>query len=171
MIRATSFLQVLTPVLPTIPGHPLIISTWVITRTPGMDFLMVMVATADTLSVLVMATHLGITPIVIMVTIHHGTPRIITAPIILAGNLIMVTAHVTMVVATGITTAAVVGEMIAMREMTMIMAAAGIENVWMVMRHPPTTVTGKPVLAITADHVSAVMFQPHLPDIPGTRAW
>jgi hypothetical protein len=106
-----------------------------------------------------------------MVTIHHGTPRIITTPIIPAGNLIMVTAHVTMVVATGVTTTAVAGEMIAMREMTMIIAAAGIESVWLVTRRPPTAVTGTPVLAITADHVSTVMFQPRLPDIPETRAW
>jgi len=152
-----------------------------------MDLIMVMAATADILSVLVTATHRGITPIVIMVTIHHGTPRIITTPIIPAGNLIMVTVHVTMVVATGITTTAVAGEMIAMWEMTMIIAvagemiamremtkitaAAGIESVWLVTRHPPTAVTGTPVLAITTDHVSTVMFQPHLPDIPETRAW
>ena len=131
-------------VLPTIPGYPSIISTWVITPTPGTGFIMGMVDTADILSVSPMATHRGITPIVAMVTIHHGTPLILTA---------------------------MAGEMTAMREMTIMTAATGIENEWMVTSCPLTTVMRKPGLAMTVGHVLAVMFQPRLPDIPETGVW
>ena len=164
-----SSLQVLMPVLLTIPGHPSIIFTWVITHTPGMGFVMVMVGTVDTLSGLAMATHRGITPTVTMDTTHHGTTPIIATPTIPVGNLIMVTARVIMVVVTGITTATVT--MIDMREMTAMTDVGGTERVRMRTIPPPIARTGTMLQAITAHHPSTVMFLPRLPDIPETGAW
>ena len=166
-----SSLQVLMPVLLTIPGHPSIIFTWVITHIPGMGFVMAMVGMVDTLSGLAMATHRGITPTVTMDTTHHGTTPIIATPIIPAGNLIMGTVHVIMVVVTGITTATVTAAMIDMREMTAMIDVGGTERVRMRTSPPPIAGTGTILQAVTAHHPSTVMFLPRLPDIPETGAW
>ena len=166
-----SSLQVLMPVLPTIPGHPSIIFTWVITHTPGMGFVMVMAGMVDTLLGSAMATHRGITPTVTMDTTRHGTTPFIATPIIPVGNLIMVIAHVIMVVVTGTTTATVTVAMIDMREMTAMTDAGGTKCVRMRTSPPPIAGTGTILQAVTAHHPSTVMFLPHLPDIPETGAW
>ena len=80
------------PVLPTIPGHPLIISTWVITLTRGMASATDMVAmAAGFLTESAMDTHRGTIRPATTATIRRGTPHTINTPITPPGDLIAAT--------------------------------------------------------------------------------
>ncbi len=93
------FTRVITPVMHTIPGHHLIISTWDTTHTP------VMRITTATLAGSAMATRHGTIHLVITATIRRCMPAITIIPTIPSGVLTTVIAHILVTVVTGETTA------------------------------------------------------------------
>lgn len=124
MILPMLLIQAVTPVLPTTPGRPWTISTWVITLIPrGVS---ATVITEASLLGSVMVTLRGTTRITVMATIPHGMPRIITTPIIPPGGHTGATAHITMVVVIVIKRTIVVIETTVMREEIIIMTGATV---------------------------------------------
>jgi len=115
MILPMLLIQAVTPVLPTTPGRPWIIFTWVITLIPhGVSGTVI---TAVSLLGSATVTPRGITLTTTMVTIRRGMPRIITILITLPGDHTGAIAHTIMLVAIAIKTAVTVIEMIVMRGM------------------------------------------------------
>ena len=93
------FTRVITPVMHTIPGRHLIISTWDTTLTPFMRI------TAAILTGSAMATRRGTIHLVITVIIRRCMPVITIILTILSGVLTTAIAHILVTVVTGETTA------------------------------------------------------------------
>ena len=87
--------RVITPVMPTTPGHHLIIFTWDITHTPAMRI------TTATLAGSAMATRHGTIHLVITATIRRCMPAITIILTILSGALTPVIAHTMLAVIAG----------------------------------------------------------------------
>ena len=162
-------IQIVMPVLPITPGRRLIISTWVITPIPGM--VLVTAMAAGGLSGSAMATHRGITPIVIMATIHHGMPRIIATLIIPPGDPITV---ITRTITAAITsTKKVIVEVgaIATREMTIMIPVTVVLKMKTGMKTLMSVVTRAANSTVIAHHGLTAMYPLRHPGIQATGVW
>ena len=156
-------------VILTTHGHRLIISTWVITPTPGMVSATVMVVMAAGFPLAsAMVIRRGITLPAIMVTTRHGMPRIITTLIILPGGIMVAIVHTVIGVVT--TTIMITGGMgtTVMPIMTNMIAVTVMMKEKMLIK---IAGTGEAKRVTTAHHVLVDMYPLHLPDIPVARAW
>ena len=164
-----SSIQIVMPVLPITHGRRLIISTWVITPIPGMGLVTVMVVGG--LSGSVMVIRRGITLIVIMVTIRHGMPRIITTLIILPGDPITVITRTITAVTTN--TKRVIAEVGATttREMTIMIPVTVVLKMRTGMKTLMNAVTREANLTAIARHGLTAMYQLRHPGIQATGVW
>jgi len=163
------------PVLPITPGRRLIISTWVITHIRGMVLVTVMVVGG--LSGSVMAIRRGITLIVIMATIRHGTPRIITTHIIRPGGPIAVITRTITAVTTNtvnaITTGVIaeVGTTTATREIVIMIPVTVVQKMKTGMKTLMNDVKRVANSMAIAHPGLTAMYRLRLPGIPATGVW
>lgn len=166
-ILPMSSIQTAIPVLHTTPGIRLIISTWVITLTPGM----VTVAVAGGPLGSALGTHRGITHMVIMATIRHGMLRITTILITLPGVPITVITHAITEATTGVEEITAVVGTTAMPGMTAMISLTPVTIAGKAMGEVMIAVAGETRPTAMTPHRSVATYPPRRPVIPTTVAW